>query len=727
MPLPRTRWILFLLPLLLAIAAIASAWQLSWQWALQGEVVRTAKQLSLHAQSIDNALGQFRYIALEAANNEQVQQLLHAPSSARSNRANRSLELYSRQAGSSTIFVLDAQGQVVASSNWSSSDSLVGQSYRDRPYFQQSLEGQASSFYAAATEGEQADYYFAYPIRSGEQLIGAAVVRIDLTPLQEQWGENDSELMISDGYGVVVLASRPQWRYRYLYPLFDSTLQLLRNQRIYGDRQLRPFHAKVSRLDGGSDRFQLELADSSAEFLRQSFHLPQLNWTIHYLASLTPVYGFANRVASSALIGILLLALVAALVRERRLKRASRAQARNLLEQSGKRQQAIINNTNVGLMLLSAEGEIRFLNPQSHRILGLGESSRQTLHFNQLIPEPRWEQAVAVGPETAPTATVREQPLHSTETWVSREDGSRVPLAISISAIDLQPDASYLVTLVDISRRKAAEEQLQGAKALLEQRVEERTRELQEAQQELIQASKLAALGEMSTSIAHEFNQPLTAMRTYLASSELLLKQGDSARLEDNLRLLRELTERTSTIATQLKTYAYNRPTERNPVNLVNALQQVLPMFRQSFEQRGVKLSIRAPEEPLLVAADSGRIQLVLTNLIKNALESMAHCDQPELLCEFVRQRQQATIHINDNGGGIEARHLNRLFEPFFTTKSIGEGLGLGLSIVAGFIRDLDGSIDARNNDNGGATFSIQLPLYDARTQDASIETHHTG
>ncbi|MCL6414910.1 ATP-binding protein [Aestuariirhabdus sp. Z084] len=724
MTLLRSRWTLLSILLVLALVAITSAWQLSWQWALQGEIVRTAKQLSLHAQSIDNALGQFRYIALEVANNEQVQQLLNDNIPARARRTNRSLELYSRRAGSNTIFVLDTEGQVVASSNWQGSDSLVGQSFHNHPYFQQALEGQASSFYAAASQGDRSDYYFAYPIRSGQQLTGAAVVKIDLQPLQAQWGQDGSELMISDGYGVVVLASRSQWRYRYLYPLFDSTLELLGEQRIYGKRQLQPFHARVTSQGQGSDLFLLDQPSDQAHFLRQSFQLPQLNWTVHYLASLVPVYGFANRVAMSTLILLLVVALIAALMRERRLKRASRAQARSLLEQSGKRQQAIINNTNVGLMLLTAEGEVRFLNQQTHRILGLGDQSASDLHFNQLIPEPDWLSLSRVHPAQHDSLT----PLPpSTETWVTRHDGSRVPLAISIRTIDLQPDIHYLVTLVDISRRKAAEEQLQAAKELLEQRVEERTRELQEAQQELIQASKLAALGEMSASIAHEFNQPLTAMRTYLASSEMLLDQGATDRLQDNLRLLRELTERTSTIAAQLKTYAYNRPTERNPVNLVNALQQVLPMFRQRIDQLSIDLVIKQPDRPVHVAADSGRIQLILTNLIKNAIESLQHHQHPRLVCEFGYQQQLATISIRDNGEGIKARHLSRLFDPFFTTKEVGEGLGLGLSIVAGFIRDLDGTIEAKNNDNGGATFIIRLPLFDPRTQDDSIETHHTG
>lgn len=297
---------------------------------------------------------------------------------------------------------------------------------------------------------------------------------------------------------------------------------------------------------------------------------------------------------------------------------------------------------------------------------------------------------------------------------------------------------------------------LEQANNQLEQKVQERTQALKMAQDELVQAEKMAALGRMSSAVVHELNQPLTAMRTYVSICRHLLAQQMTAQnsesrleqsvdkggeqsdrltalqgcndhlLDENLVLITQLTERMAVLTRQLKTFAYKKPEQLSPVDPVQVLNHILPSFQERLAQGSIQLECVFPDQAVSIAGDNARLEQIFSNLITNACDAMAseRSDQQHRLILSisapVETDQCVTLQVIDTGPGITVQDSQQLFEPFYTSKAIGDGLGLGLSIVRSIVKDLQGEIRVANSMEGGACFTVRLPIY---TQSTAI-TH---
>jgi len=260
-------------------------------------------------------------------------------------------------------------------------------------------------------------------------------------------------------------------------------------------------------------------------------------------------------------------------------------------------------------------------------------------------------------------------------------------------------------------QRESAE--LRALNARLQREIAERERvqeNLAVAEQTLAQSSKLAALGEMSAAVSHELNQPLAAMKTYLAGARLLLRRNRPEEALASFGRIDDLLERMGAITRQLKSYARKGSEVFSPVNLGDALASSLAMMEPQLRQRHVKIAKILPEAPVRVMGDRMRIEQVMINLLRNALDATKSVDDPEIEI-ILAAGETATLTVRDNGGGIE--DFDSLFEPFYTTKQPGDGVGLGLAISSGIVSDLGGRLTARNGQNGGAVFEMQLPILD--------------
>jgi len=249
----------------------------------------------------------------------------------------------------------------------------------------------------------------------------------------------------------------------------------------------------------------------------------------------------------------------------------------------------------------------------------------------------------------------------------------------------------------------------------LEGEVAERTRaesELRATQDELVQASKLAALGQMAAGITHELNQPLAALRTFSDNTRVLLERGKLDAATGNLAAIADLTERMGKITGQLKLFAGKARQRRNAVRVRAAIDHVLQLIAPRLGH--VMLRVRGLDgeaADLAVWADELKLEQVLLNLVGNALDAIAASGTQDGRVDITvgATEETVTLAVRDNGAGIAPEALPRLFEPFFTTKEIGQGLGLGLAISTSIVREFSGQLVAGNVEGGGAEFVVTL------------------
>lgn len=269
-------------------------------------------------------------------------------------------------------------------------------------------------------------------------------------------------------------------------------------------------------------------------------------------------------------------------------------------------------------------------------------------------------------------------------------------------------------------QRESAE--LRALNVALQREIAERKRvqeTLAVAEQTLEQSSKLAALGEMSAAVSHELNQPLAAMKTYLAGARLLLRRNRQEEALSSFGRIDDLIERMGGITRQLKSYARKGQEAFSPVDMGSALSSALSMMEPQLRQRHVQISRIIPDAPVEVMGDRLRIEQVMVNLLRNALDATKSQRNPTVEI-MLSAGETATLTVRDNGPGIE--DLDQLFEPFYTTKQPGDGVGLGLAISSGIVNDLGGRLTARNGQAGGAVFEMQLPILDGKQNTQAAE-----
>lgn len=257
-------------------------------------------------------------------------------------------------------------------------------------------------------------------------------------------------------------------------------------------------------------------------------------------------------------------------------------------------------------------------------------------------------------------------------------------------------------------QRESAE--LRQLNAALQREIAERERaekHLEVAEQTLEQSSKLAALGEMSAAVSHELNQPLAAMKTYLAGAKLLLQRRRPEEALSSFGRIDDLIERMGSITRQLKSYARKGGDAFEPIDARECVSASLAMMEPQFRRRDVEILRSLPRDAAMVMADRVRLEQVLVNLLRNAYEATLQVDKPKIEI-MVSLGDDVLISVRDNGSGID--DLESLFEPFYTTKAPGDGVGLGLAISSGIVNDLGGRLTARNGRSGGAVFEARLP-----------------
>lgn len=570
-------------------------------------------RLDLYTASLEREIGKYAFLPGTLGLEHDVIELLRQPAAGKLvPQVNAYLEQLNERAGTLSIYVIDAAGHVVASSNWRRADSFVGEDLSFRPYFRDAIDNGNGRFFGIGTTRGEPGYYLASTLTDDTKTLGVAVIKVSLEQLEKSWTTVEAPAMVSDENGVVILGSVADWKFTTLRPLDETTRSAFDQTQQYNRRALTPLGLKELReLEHGARLVSIakegpemvSVYPVAGRFLAQSRPLPGTPWTLTVLSHLEQVDDIAQSRAAVAVVVAALLFMLGLMANERRRHLKDRLAAREALQK--------------------AHDELE---------RKVDERTADLSSANQLLQD-------------------------------------------------------------EVSERIRAE------------------RTLRAAQDELVQAGKLAVIGQLSTGIAHELNQPLAALRTLSANGVRFLDRGDLDTTRSNLERIAQLAERMGLITGQLRTFARKSSGQLQPIPLCRALDNSLALLEPRLLQANAEVRRHCPLPEPVALCDANRLEQVLINLIGNALDAMDGQPAPciELGCECVGQ--QARLTVRDHGPGLDDDAISHLFEPFFTTKQAGVGLGLGLTISAGIVRDFGGTLSGANHPEGGAIFTLEIPL----------------
>jgi two-component system C4-dicarboxylate transport sensor histidine kinase DctB len=566
--------------------------------ALLDELELQARQeLDLYVSHLEGQLDRYAFLPPLLAGDFRLQSLLIAPRNReQQHQVNLFLSYVNEIAGSLDVYLMDAKGLTLAASNWQDERTFVGSNFSFRPYFTEAMEGRAGRYFALGTTSGRRGYYFSSPVGEPDEPLGVVAVKIDIDTLENNWLNQETELIVTDPDGVIFVATRPEWRYRTLQPLSVEAIARIRESRRYPEVNLTPvFFEQQDTRPSGAQILQLG-EPGGAGYISMATDMPQAGWRVQLLISQKVVVPQVWQTRLLAMALLLLLVTAGWLYSQRWRRRREREAERRLVMQEA-------------------------LDELERRV------DRRTLDLTQ----------------------------------------------------------------ANLRLRQEVEEH-------------ERTRD------ELIQAAKLAALGQMSAGINHELNQPLAAMRTYADNARTYLARGNLDQVGWNLQQIRELTDRMAQISGQLKVFSRKSSGQRIRVSLRACIEGARRIVRTRVEHADAQLLVDLPADDLFVAADMVQLEQVLVNLIGNACDVLQGQPLRQIRVGARRIGAQVQLKVHDSGPGIAEANLDMIFDPFFTTSDAG--LGLGLSISHTIAQRLGGSLSAANAATGGAVFTLTLDAW---------------
>jgi two-component system C4-dicarboxylate transport sensor histidine kinase DctB len=614
--------------LLTAVLAVAAVGLAGWVGFTSSERLGTLAlrdesnhRLDLFASAVQGMVRRLEHVPATVQLNKDVQALLLEPRHAlRVSAVNGYLRRLNAHLGSLAVFVLDERGVVVASSNSEFvDDSRLGEDLSFRPYFLEALSGQVGRHFAIGIHSRQPGYFVSHPIRDGARVLGVATIKISLDPIEQTWEMLGAPALLVDTQQVVILSSRPEWRYTALADLPLERRVDLQLTRLYDNLAIPRFPVPVNlSVDEDSQVIEGEISGGvrvEGEAVRPGRGsslvlgraLDGMDWRLLIFRDLRPV-------RTQAVVHSLLSAVAA------------------------------------GFVLLLA----LFVN-QRRRI------TRQKLEAKQIL-----ERANA---ELEHKVARRTKALTETNARLRREIGER----------------------------------------------EQAEQTLRSAQDELVHAGKMAALGQLATGITHELAQPLGAIRTLAGNAVEFQRRGDQKAVAGNLAIITRLADQMGQIIQPLKGFARKSTAVPARTDVAHAVGNALFLYDQRLRREGVVVRNRCVPGEAVAWCDPNRLEQVLINLIGNAADAMRDRPDRMLTLEVIREAGEGAtplrLDVIDTGPGVPDEVRARLFEPFFTTKEVGVGLGLGLAISRDIVREFHGELEASNHPDGGACFTLRLPL----------------
>ena len=245
------------------------------------------------------------------------------------------------------------------------------------------------------------------------------------------------------------------------------------------------------------------------------------------------------------------------------------------------------------------------------------------------------------------------------------------------------------------------------------QEMERREHELRDKQEQLVQAGKLATLGELTTGVAHELNNPLNNIGLYVGNviDRIRLGEDDAEPLVADLEKAMEQVRKATEIISHLRTFGRAARVSIEQVDVDDVIERSLLLVHEQLRLRGIEVELELCPDELLVVANPIQLEQVFINLLTNARDALIDAKRKTIRIASSRDEERIRIAFSDTGPGIPAEIQQRIFDPFFTTKEVGTGTGLGLSITYSILKEYGGDISVESRPGKGATFMVELPF----------------
>lgn len=559
-------------------------------------------RLEMSYASLRSHIDKYAYLPFILTSDKNIHDLLAQPADENLKRSvNIYLQNVNEQSKARTIYLLDKNGVAIASSNWNTTESFIGNRYVHRPYFQDAVQKGKGFFYGVGETSRIPGCYLSQVVLDKNRNIkGIIVVKITLLQLESIWKQKNEDTFVVDENGIIFLSSHSGLRWKTLGQLTDQVVEKIKQTKQYdlSELQLLHWHKEVTAIE---QAFLVKFGSQTHTVLQQSLKIPDLHWEIFILSDMTTVHQSVSQIQIVTIFGYGFFGIFILYLKQRK-KRIQEA--------------------------LFAQKQLK----QAYDELELKVSERT-------------------------------QALVQTNEQLQKE----------------------------IKEREKA------------------TYNLKKAQDELIQATKLAVIGQMAAGITHELNQPLAAMRPLVENMRIFLERQQYGAVERNIEYVLDLVNRMAKITSQLRAFSKKTKSEVKAVCVQSTIQNVLLLLEQSRQIQNVEICTQITEENLYIDADDIRIEQVLLNLCRNALDAMSLVEKPRLVLQLAKENDSVVLSVSDNGSGIEEDIVPHIFEPFFTTKEGGHGLGLGLAISQSIINDYGGEILFFHNQPCGTIFQIHF------------------
>ncbi len=277
--------LLFFIILLVQVLNVVSVW--TYRRGVLELLAQGNVRLELYTNYLQGVLGKYESLPeLLAIDSNLVRALLNPKEKKRIEILNRYLETINRVSDTLDTYLMNKDGLTIAASNWKEKHPFIGRNFSYRPYFKQAMNGRLGRYFALGSASSKRGYYFAYPVRKGDEILGAVAVKINIDTVEQSWAARDESFLVSDPDGVIFITTNPEWRYKTLKPLGQQTVQRIMDSRRYEDAELVPLSEKVSNL---WDKVQIVTigkgeGEEKRNVLKQSQFMPQAGWNVHILS-----------------------------------------------------------------------------------------------------------------------------------------------------------------------------------------------------------------------------------------------------------------------------------------------------------------------------------------------------------------------------------------------------------------------------------------------------------